>query len=166
MPEVIQYNRDIRPILSNNCFLCHGPDKGRRKADMRLDLEAEAKKDAIVPGKLSESELWARITNSDVDERMPPRKSKKELNAHQIALLKKWIEQGAKYEGHWAYISPKQTALPLPKVKWGNNPIDTFVATRLLAEGLKPSPEASREILLRRVSFDLTGLPPTLKELD
>jgi hypothetical protein len=166
MPEVIKYNRDIRPILSNNCFLCHGPDKGRRKADMRLDLEAEAKKDAIVPGKLSESELWARITNSDVDERMPPKGSKKELNAHQIALLKKWIEQGAKYEGHWAYISPKQTALPQPKVKWGNNPIDTFIAARLQAEGLKPSSEAAKEILLRRVSFDLTGLPPTLKELD
>ena len=166
MPEVIQYNRDIRPILSNNCFLCHGPDKGRRKADMRLDLEAEAKKGAIVPGKLSESELWARIISSDVDERMPPKGSKKELNAHQIALLKKWIEQGAKYEGHWAYISPKQPALPQPKNKWGNNPIDTFIAARLQAEGLKPSSEAAKEILLRRVTLDLTGLPPTLKELD
>ena len=167
LPDVVKFNRDIRPILSNNCFLCHGPDKGRRKADMRLDLEAEAKrKDAIVAGKLSESELWARITNSDVDERMPPKESKKELNAHQIALLKKWIEQGAKYEGHWAYISPKQPPLPQPGAKWGNNPIDSFVAARLRAEGLEPSSEAAREILVRRVTFDLTGLPPTLKELD
>ena len=166
IPEVIRYNRDIRPILSNNCFLCHGPDKGRRKADLRLDLEAVAKEIAIVPGKPSESELWARITNSDIDERMPPKGSKKGLNSHQIALLKKWIEQGAKYEGHWAFITPKQPALPQLKVKWGNNPIDAFVAAKLQADGLRPSSQAAREILIRRVSFDLTGLPPTLKELD
>ncbi len=166
LPDIVEFNRDIRPILSNNCFLCHGPDKGRRKAGMRLDLEAEAKKDAIVPGKLSESELWTRINNSDVDERMPPKGSKKELDAHQIALIKKWIEQGAKYEGHWAYIAPKQPPLPQTESKWGNNPIDTFIGARLQAEGLKPSSEATKEILLRRVSFDLTGLPPTLKELD
>ena len=166
IPEVIRYNRDIRPILSNNCFLCHGPDKGRRKADLRLDLEAVAKEIAIVPGKPSESELWARITNPDVDEHMPPKGSKKKLNSHQIALLKKWIEQGAQYEGHWAFITPKQPALPQLKVKWGNNPIDAFVAARLQAEGLQPSSRAAREILIRRVSFDLTGLPPTLKELD
>lgn len=166
IPEVIRYNRDIRPILSNNCFLCHGPDKGRRKADLRLDLEAVAKEIAIVPGKPSDSELWARITNPDVDEHMPPKGSKKKLNSHQIALLKKWIEQGAKYEGHWAFITPKQPALPQLKVKWGNNPIDAFVAARLQAEGLQPSSRAARELLIRRVSFDLTGLPPTLKELD
>ena len=167
LPDIVEFNRDIRPILSNNCFLCHGPDKGRRKAGMRLDLEAEAKKkDAIVPGKLSESELWTRINNSDVDERMPPKGSKKELDAHQIALIKKWIEQGAKYEGHWAYIAPKQPPLPQTEVKWGNNPIDTFIGAKLQAVGLKPSSEATKEILLRRVSFDLTGLPPTLKELD
>jgi len=166
LPKVVKYNRDIRPVLSNNCFLCHGPDKGRRKADMRLDLEDEAKKDAIVPGNLSQSELWARIISLDVDERMPPKGSKKELNPSQIALLKKWIEQGAKYEGHWAYIPPQKPALPSIKRKWGKNPIDNFVGARLQSEGLSPSPEAAREILLRRVTFDLTGLPPTLKELD
>ena len=166
LPKVVEFNRDIRPILSNNCFLCHGPDKGRRKAGLRLDLEDEAKKDAIVPGKLLQSELWARITTLAIDDRMPPKGSKKQLNTHQIELLKRWIEQGAKYEGHWAYIPPRQNALPSTKHKWGNNPIDNFVGARLQSEGLSPSPEAAREILLRRVTFDLTGLPPTLKELD
>jgi hypothetical protein len=165
LPEVVQFNRDIRPILSNNCFLCHGPDKGRRKANMRLDLATEAK-EVIVPGKPAQSELWARITATDPDERMPAKGSKKELDPHQIALIKKWIEQGAKYEGHWAYIAPKQSALPSAKIKWGQNPIDAFVLARLQANGLKPSAEAAKEILIRRVTFDLTGLPPTLKEVD
>ncbi|HIG80684.1 MAG TPA: DUF1553 domain-containing protein, partial [Verrucomicrobiales bacterium] len=165
LPEVVRFNRDIRPILSNNCFLCHGPDEGRRKAKMRLDVEAEAKKEVIVAGKLLESELWARITATDVEERMPPLKSKKELTPHQIALIKKWIEQGAKYEGHWAFIAPKSPALPQSKTKWGHNPIDSFTFAKLEANGLKPSPEAAKAILIRRVTFDLTGLPPTLLEV-
>jgi hypothetical protein len=165
LPDAIQFNRDIRPILSNNCFLCHGRDKGRRKADLRLDLPAEAA-EVIVRGKPAQSELWARITSSDPDERMPPKGSKKELNSRQISLIKKWIEQGAKYEGHWAFIAPKQPALPQAKTKWGQNSIDTFVLAKLQAEGLKPSTEAAKEILIRRVTFDLTGLPPTLKKVD
>ena len=165
LPEVVRFNRDIRPILSNNCFLCHGPDEGRRKAKLRLDVEVVAKKEVIVAGKLLESELWARITATDVEERMPPLKSKKELTPHQIALIKKWIEQGAKYESHWAFIAPKSPALPQSKTKWGHNPIDNFIANKLGANGLKPSPEAAKEILIRRVTFDLTGLPPTLPEV-
>ena len=117
-PQVIRFNRDIRPILSNNCFLCHGPDKGRRKSDLRLDIEAEAKKEVIVPGKLEDSELWTRITSSDGDERMPPEKSKKYLTPKQISLIKKWIEQGAKYEGHWAFIPPTSPAPPQNKTQW------------------------------------------------
>ena len=133
---------------------------------MRLDVEAEAKKEVIVAGKLLESELWARITAPDVEERMPPLKSKKELTPHQIALIKKWIEQGAKYEDHWAFIAPKSPALPQSKPKWGNSPIDRFVADQLNANGLKPSPEAAKAILIRRVTFDLTGLPPNLPEVE
>jgi hypothetical protein len=171
LPDVVKFNRDIRPILSNNCFLCHGPDKGRRKAGLRLDLEAEAKKKrkdvrAIVPGNLAESELWSKITAKDAVDRMPPEGSKKELTSRQVALLKKWIEQGAKYEGHWAYISAKSPTPPKNKLSWGQNPIDGFVLSRLEARGLKPSQEAAREILIRRVTFDLTGLPPTLAEVD
>ena len=165
LPEIVQFNRDIRPILSHNCFLCHGPDKGRRKANMRLDLATEAR-EVIVPGKPAQSELWARITATEPDERMPAKGSKKELDPQQIALIKKWIEQGAKYEGHWAYIAPMQPALPSVKIKWGQNPIDAFVLARLQANGLKPSAEAAKELLIRRVTFDLTGLPPTLKEVD
>ncbi|MDC0144214.1 DUF1553 domain-containing protein [Verrucomicrobia bacterium] len=166
LPEIVSFNRDIRPILSNNCFLCHGPDEGRRKAKLRLDVEAIAKKEVIVAGKLLESELWTRITSTDAEEQMPPLKSKKELTSHQIALIKKWIEQGAKYEGHWAFIAPKPPTLPQPKTTWGQNPIDRFIADKLDANQLKPSPEAAKAILIRRVTFDLTGLPPTLPEVE
>ena len=166
LPETVQFNRDIRPLLSNNCFLCHGPDQGRRKGKLRLDVEADAKKDVIVPGNVADSELWARITSTDPDEMMPPAKSKKTLTPHQKSLLKRWIEQGAKYEGHWAFISPKPPTPPKGKLKWGHSPIDHFVLKQLEANGLKPSAEASRELLIRRATFDLTGLPPTLAEVD
>ena len=166
LPETVQFNRDIRPILSNKCFTCHGPDEKRRKGKLRLDVEAEAKADVIVPGKLTDSEFWARITSTDVDELMPPAKAKKPLTPKEIGLFKRWIEQGAKYEGHWAFISPKIPKPPKGTLKWGNNPIDHFVLKQLETNGLKPSPEASRELLIRRVTFDLTGLPPTLAEVD
>ena len=166
LPETVQFNRDIRPLLSNNCFLCHGPDEGRRKAKLRLDVEAEAKKEVIVAGDVADSEFWARITSTDPDEMMPPPKSKKHLTAHQKALLKRWIEQGAKYEGHWAFIMPKSPTTPKGNMNWGHNPIDHFVLKQLEANGLKPMPEASRELLIRRVTFDLTGMPPTLAEVD
>ena len=166
LPKTVLFNRDIRPILSNNCFLCHGPDKDRRKANLRLDVEEEAKKEAIVAGKPEESEFWARIMSTDKDETMPPPKTKKTLNTHQLALIKKWIQQGAKYEGHWAFTSPQTPTLPKNINKWGYNPIDNFTLKQLEANGLNPSPEAAKEILIRRATFDLTGLPPTLQEVD
>jgi len=166
LPETVQFNRDIRPLLSNNCFLCHGPDEGRRKAKLRLDVEAEAKQEVIVAGDVTNSDFWARITSTDPDEMMPPPESKKQLTARQKALLKRWIEQGAKYEGHWAFLEPKSPTPPKGNLKWGHNPIDHFVLKQIQSNGLKPMPEASRELLIRRVTFDLTGMPPTLVEID
>lgn len=166
LPEIVKFNRDIRPVLSNKCFTCHGPDEKRRKGKLRLDVEAKAKADVIVPGKLAESEFWARITSTEADEQMPPAKAKKPLTDHEVALFKRWIEQGAKYEGHWAFITPKSPTPPKGNLKWGHNPIDHFVLKQLEANGLQPTPEAGRELLIRRVTFDLTGMPPTLAEID
>jgi hypothetical protein len=171
LQQTVEFNRDIRPILANNCFNCHGQDSNRRKGKLRLDVEESAKAErkgvrAIVPGDLEESESWARIISKDPDEVMPPTDSNKILTPQEVEILKKWIEQGAQYQSHWAFISPQTPALPKNKTKWGHNPIDQFILARLEAAGLKPSPEAAKEILIRRVSFDLTGLPPTLQELD
>ncbi|MDE2680496.1 MAG: PSD1 and planctomycete cytochrome C domain-containing protein [Verrucomicrobiota bacterium] len=169
----LSFNRDIRPILSNNCYQCHGPDSAARKAKLRLDREADSRAErkggtrAIVPGDLTESELIYRITTDDADEKMPPADSHRKLTAKQIELLKQWVKEGGKYERHWSFIKPK--AVPLAKVKlktWPRNGIDHFILARLEAEGLKPSPEADKATLLRRVSFDLIGLPPTLAQLD
>jgi len=169
----LSFNRDIRPILSNNCYQCHGPDSAARKANLRLDREANSRAElksgssAIVPGNLEDSELIYRITTSDVDEKMPPADSHRKLTPQQIETLKQWVKQGAKYEKHWSFIPPQ--AAPLPKVKqvdWPRNGIDHFVLARLETDGLKPAPAADKATLLRRVSFDLIGLPPTLKELD
>ena len=169
----ISFNRDIRPILSNNCYQCHGPDSAARKAKLRLDREADSRAElkggarAIVPGEITESELIYRITTDDADEKMPPADSHRHLTPKQIELLKQWVKEGGKYEGHWAFIPP--TAAPFPKVKlktWPRNGIDHFILARFEAEGLNPSSEADKATLLRRVSFDLTGLPPTLTELD
>lgn len=164
----LAYNRDIRPILSENCFLCHGPDKGHRKAGLRLDVREDAIADgAIVPGKPDKSELVKRINTTDPDELMPPAEAHKVLSAAQKDKLKLWIAQGAPYEAHWAFIAPGKAALPkIADAKWPKNPIDNFVAAKLASRGLKPSPPAAREILMRRVSFDLTGLPPTPEEVD
>jgi hypothetical protein len=168
-PE-IQFNRDIRPILSENCFLCHGPDHAKRKAGLRLDtpdgaaVELDAGR-AIVPGKPLESLLVQRIL-AEPAKRMPPAKSGRHLTQHQIDLLREWIAQGAQYEKHWSFLPPRRP--PLPKVKdkaWPKNPIDYLVLARLEKEGFKPSPEAPRQTLLRRVTLDLTGLPPTPAEL-
>jgi hypothetical protein len=171
-PKLIQFNRDIRPILSENCYACHGPDKHSRKAGLRLDTESGAfgKVDdiyPIVPGKPDASEVVRRITTTDEDDHMPPLDSTKKLTSEQIALIKRWIEQGAKWEGHWAYIAPK--ASPIPKVKnktWPRNPIDNFILAKLEAKNLKQSPEADKRTLIRRLSFDLTGLPPSAQEVD
>jgi mono/diheme cytochrome c family protein len=170
----VSFNRDIRPILSDHCFACHGPDENTRKAGLRLDLADEALKPAksgkaaFLPGRPDESELVARITSSDLDDLMPPPELKKPLKAEQIELLRRWIAEGAKYEGHWAYLPPQRPAVPTIGNRQSEigNPIDAFVQARLEAEGLEPSPEAPKEKLLRRASLDLTGLPPTVEELD
>src|SRR5262245_5354374 len=144
----VQYNRDIRPLLSDKCFRCHGPDGGQRKANLRLDQREVAVADrqgyaAIVPGKPDESEVYLRITAEDDDQRMPPRRSGKVLKPHEVELLRRWIEQGADYQPHWAFIPPQPQ--PLPKVQqreWIRNPIDTFILSELEGQRLKPSPEA------------------------
>ncbi len=161
VPEKIEFNRDVRPILSNNCFKCHGFDAKERKADRRLDTREGAYADlegirAIVPGKLEESDTWHRIISTDADEQMPPPKSGKKLTERDKEILKRWIEQGAQYQGHWAYESPVKPAVPA-----GQNPIDALVQRRLKEVALQPSPEADPRTLLRRLSFDLLGLPPT-----
>src|SRR5438045_3787388 len=164
VPEKIRFNRDVRPILSGNCFYCHGPDPKHREAALRLDHREGATADlggyaAIVPGKPDESTLINRVTSTDPDEHMPPPASKKpHLTDEQIAILRRWIEQGAEYEGHWAFL-PLATGQP-PAVKneaWIANPIDRFILARLEQEGLSPSAPADPATLIRRVSLDLTG---------
>jgi len=168
------FNRDIRPVLAENCFECHGPDNASRKAGLRLDQRESAltggksKAPAIVPGNPTQSELVRRITTRDEDDAMPPSKSGKKLSAAQIALLREWIQQGAKWEGHWAFEKPILPAVPgIHGAKSRSpHPIDAFVRSRLNAAGLKPSPEADRRTLVRRLSLDLLGLPPSLEEAE
>jgi uncharacterized protein DUF1553/uncharacterized protein DUF1549/cytochrome c len=162
----VSFNRDIRPILSQYCFACHGPDRLKADSDLRLDTR-EGALAAIVPGRPAESELLRRLTTAPAADRMPPRKSGKKLDARQVNLLRTWIEQGAPWEAPWALTSPKRPALPTVKdPAWPRNPLDRFILTRLEAEGLRPRAEADRDVLLRRVSFDLTGLPPTVEDVD
>ena len=169
----VDFNRDVRPILSGNCFKCHGIDDGARKGKLRLDVRegatgaAKSGKAAIVPGKPEQSELVRRIFSPDPDEVMPPASTKVILTDAQKNLLKAWVAQGAEYRVHWAFVAPVQA--PPPEVSdpaWANNPVDRFVFHRLEAEGLRPSPEADRYALIRRVSLDLIGLPPTPEEAD
>ncbi len=168
-PPVV-FNRDVLPILSDHCFRCHGPDARARKGDLRLDTEKEALRagdPVIVPGHAGKSELIRRITSTDPDEVMPPARSNRKLTAGQVELLRRWIDEGAKWGRHWALERPARPPLPAVRDRdWPRNPIDVFVLARLEAEGLKPSPEAERETLLRRVSLDLIGLPPTPDEVD
>ncbi len=172
-PKDLDFNRDIQPILSENCYHCHGPDKAERKADLRLDQEKGAKTvtdgvTAIKPGHSAESELIKRIFSDDPDEVMPTPKSNRSLTAAQKEMLKRWIDDGAKWGVHWALVKPVKPVVPNisdPKTKI-KNPIDAFVLARLKQEGLNPSPEAARETLIRRVTLDLTGLPPTPEEVD
>jgi mono/diheme cytochrome c family protein len=168
-PVRVQFNRDVRPILSNYCFQCHGPDQKQRKARLRLDSFQGAVKDSavIVPHKSADSTLVERITEADPARRMPPKKFGKTLSPQQIATLKAWIDQGAEYQGHWAFIPPHRPELPkVTDALWARTAIDRFILARLEKEGLKPSPEADRRTLIRRVTFDLTGLPPTLAEVE
>tara|TARA_R110002072_G_scaffold303121_1_gene494520 strand:+ start:36711 stop:39794 length:3084 start_codon:yes stop_codon:yes gene_type:complete len=169
----VDFNRDIRPILSDNCYACHGPDESHREGGFRLDRKdsafgkADSDSVVIVPGKPEASELIARIVTDDVDLRMPPADSTKSLSEDQIDLLKRWVAQGATWREHWAFIPPVKHEPPMvSQAAWVRNPIDSFILKRLDDEGLKPSPTASKESLIRRVTLDLTGLPPTLDEVD
>ncbi len=163
----VEFNRDVRPILSNHCFVCHGPDSNLRKAKLRLDVEKEALAKVLVPGKPAESEVYRRIVSTDPAEQMPPAKANKPLSKEQVEVLRRWIEQGAKYEKHWSLLAPQAAALPKIKdAAWPRNSIDHFVLARLEKEGLKPSPETDRRTLLRRLYFDLIGLPPSPAEVD
>jgi hypothetical protein len=169
----VDFNRDVQPILSENCYQCHGPDKDKRKGELRLDQEkdAKAKHDdvtPVVPGNSSDSDLVRRILTKDADDLMPPAKSHKKLTAAQIDTLKRWIDEGAVWGQYWAFVPVTKPAVPaVQDPAWKvRNPIDSFVLSRLEKENLKPSPEASNETLIRRVTLDLTGLPPTPKEID
>ena len=172
-PDAVDYNRDIRQILSNNCYACHGPDQAKLQAGLRLDKQEtalaalESGGAAIVPGHSAQSKLIARIASHDDDEVMPPKEAGKRLKPEEIEKLRKWIDQGAKWKGHWSYLKVERP--PLPAVKngsWPKAPIDYFVLQRLEQEGLSPSSEADRATLIRRLSFDLTGLPPSIAEVD
>ncbi len=172
LPQTVEFNRDIRPILSDTCFQCHGPDQAKRKAKLRLDTEAGAFADrddtrVLVPGDPAKSELYRRITAEDEQERMPPVRSGRKLTERQIALLRRWIEQGATWQKHWSFIPPSRPALPIVQnTRWPRGALDAFVLARLEQEGLAPSLEAEKTALIRRVTFDLTGLPPTPAEVD
>jgi hypothetical protein len=165
---VVNYTRDIKPILAAHCYACHGPDEGRRKAKLRLDVRDAAIKKAIKPGDPAASSLLDRVRSDDPDEIMPPPSAKKgALTAEQIALLKRWIEQGAKFDIHWAYVKPVRSMPPAVKnTSWPHNPIDQFIAARHDKLGYQPSPEADRVTLLRRLNFDLIGLPPSPEEVE
>ena len=169
----IDFNRDIRPILSENCFTCHGPDEQTIKAGLRLDLEEEALKalssgeHAIVPGDAESSLLIARMITDDPDDRMPPVDLGKTITQEQIDLLTRWINQGAEWSGHWSFNKPEKSSLPeVSRPEWTNNEIDYFVLSKLDKEGLTPQEEADKRTLIRRASLDLTGLPPTLDEIN
>ena len=167
----VDFDRDVRPILSDDCFQCHGPDAKARKAKLRFDdKDSPFDRGVIVPGKPAESVLIDRITSSDLDMVMPPPSLKRKLSAPQIDTLKRWVQQGAKWGGHWAFEVAKRPVVPASRDRegaaWVRNPIDNFVLARLSREGLSPAPPADKERLIRRVAFDLTGLPPTLKEID
>jgi len=174
LPEQVDFNIHVKPILSDNCFSCHGPDEAAREAGMRLDLPdaayvatKESGKIPLSPGNLNKSEVFHRIISEDPDFQMPTPESHLTLTSRQKAILIKWIESGATYQPHWAFISPKLPALPEPKIKdWSTQPIDLFIGQKLLEHGFEPSPSASKELLLRRLSLDVTGLPPGLEELD
>src|SRR5215813_3250783 len=169
LPQKADFNKDIRPILSDKCYTCHGP--GRQMAGLRFDREDGAKQGlksghfAIVPGDIEKSEIVSRISTPDVAARMP--RGAPPLSPREIAMVRLWVEQGAQWQKHWSFIPPVRPAPPkVMDASWVHNPIDAFVLQRLEQEGLKLSPPEDRAKLLRRVTFDLTGLPPTLAELD
>ena len=166
--EVVNFNRDIRPLLSDRCFACHGPDANARQADLRLDIKDEALGHVIEPGDAGASELISRITSDDPDERMPPATSlKKPLSNNEIEMLRRWIEQGADWQDHWAFVSPLRPSVPqVNSGDWPANPIDYFLLAEFEAAGIKPSPPADRRTLVRRLTFDVVGLPPSSAEVE
>ena len=168
LPDTVDFNQHVRPILSSNCYVCHGPDISTREAGLRLDLrdsaivELESGQIAVVPGDHKSSELIARVRSSDPEERMPPPELKKVLSDYEVEVLKRWIDQGAEWKKHWSFVPPQVSRLPhVRRTKFVNNDIDRFVVERLEREGLQPATVADRETLIRRLSFVLTGLPPT-----
>ncbi|MCF2517409.1 DUF1553 domain-containing protein [Dyadobacter sp. CY351] len=175
LPEKLDYNQHVKPVLSDKCFACHGPDKAKQKAGLRLDLQEAAYSDlpenkgkvAIDPGSLKNSEVFHRILSGDPNYMMPTPASHLSLNAREKAILIKWIEEGAAYKPHWAFVKPEKVELPEVKNdNWVKNQIDHFILAKLETENLKPSAEADKELLLRRLSLDLTGLPPSIAEMD
>lgn len=175
IPDQVSYNFHIRPILSDNCYACHGPDANKREADLRLDTEEgaylalkESKgKFALVAGNVEESVLYHRITSEDPTIMMPPPESNLKLTDREIKLIEKWIRQGAEYEPHWAFVPPKSSGLPkIEQKSWPINEVDYFILAKLEESGMKPNEESDKEALLKRASLDLTGLPPTLEMMD
>ena len=166
--DPVDFRRDIMPILADRCFACHGPDAAQRKAELRLDVEAEAKKEAIVPGQADTSELMKRILSTDPEEVMPPPTSEKPaLTPEQAELFRRWIAEGAKWKGHWAFETATKPAVPeVALATWPRNDIDRYILATMESKGLAPSPEASRETLIRRLYLDITGLPPALEAVE
>ena len=173
--EHLDFNQDVQPILASNCFSCHGPDPEMRKANLRLDLEESAfkkrpgKPDAIVPGHPESSELIRRIESKDPHYLMPqsPLGEAKPMKPEEVAILKQWVAEGAHYRPHWAFEKPVRAAVPqVQTAGWARTPIDAFILRRLAKEGLRPSPEADKRTLIRRVTLDLTGLLPTPEEVN
>jgi hypothetical protein len=166
LPERVDFNFHVKPILSDRCFACHGPDEAARKADLRLDVEAGART-VVRAGSLRRSELFRRILSDEPDERMPPPDSHLSLSDYEKGILARWIEQGAEWRPHWSYVAPTKPVPPeVADSGWAREAIDRFILQRLAREGLQPSREADRARLIRRVTFDLTGLPPTPEEVD
>ena len=174
IPDQVSYNFHIRPILSDNCFACHGPDANKREAGLRLDTEAGAyaalkenpDQHAIVPGSTNKSQVIKRIFSEDASEKMPPPESNLTITDFERNLIKKWVEQGGVYEKHWAFEPPTKKTIPIPyKDEWRHNPIDGFIFAKMEEKGLTPSPKAEEGYLLKRLSLDLTGLPPTSEEV-
>jgi hypothetical protein len=164
----VDFDRQVRPILSDNCFTCHGPDEKHRMANLHFDTKdgAFGKPGVILPGDSAHSKMYLKISNANEALRMPPPYSGRKLTPAQIETIKNWIDSGAKWQTHWAFVPPKRPDVPaIREEAWARTPIDHFVMAKLEKEGLHPSPEADKTTLLRRVSFDLTGLPPTLAEL-
>src|SRR3546814_289998 len=175
LPDKVDFNFHVKPVLSDRCFACHGPDDNAREADLRLDLEESAyaalkempEAHAIVPGKPGESMVYMRIVSDDPDLQMPPPSSNLKLSEYEIKIIEKWIKQGAEYEKHWAFLPPEKTELPQVNNKdWPRNDIDRFVLSKMELAGLTPNEAADKEHVLRRLSVDLTGLPPDLEMMD